>query len=189
MSSFSLTRLLQMASQAFPIGGYSHSQGLEAAIECGLVAGEAAVGQWIGDVLAFSLGPYELACLRDMSVAWQRDDIAALIRSNEEFLATRESAELRSASVQMGFSMRALLQVLPALPAPLLDTLGAMAEPSLPIGHGLVRSRGGFGDGVRMELGREPSAGRHEERAHRSIRGSANFVQYRPANRGMGAER
>jgi urease accessory protein len=132
MSSFSLTRLLQMASQAFPIGGYSHSQGLEAAIECGLVAGEAAVGQWIGDVLAFSLGPYELACLRDMSVAWQRDDIAALIRSNEEFLATRESAELRSASVQMGFSMRALLQVLPALPAPLLDTLGAMAEPSLP---------------------------------------------------------
>lgn len=132
MTSLARTRLLQMASQAFPIGGYSHSQGLEAAIECGLVADESGVQQWIADVLAFSLGPYELACLRDMSTAWQLDDVEALVRGNAEFLATRESAELRSASVQMGFSLRALLQVLPELPSALLGTLRAMAEPSLP---------------------------------------------------------
>ena len=33
MKAASLTRLLQLGSQALPIGGYSHSQGLESAIE------------------------------------------------------------------------------------------------------------------------------------------------------------
>jgi urease accessory protein len=121
-----------MASQAFPIGGYSHSQGLEAAIECGLVTDEATVQQWICDVLEFSLGPYELPCLGDMSHAWAADDMPALAGYNEEFLASRESAELRSATVQMGFSMRALLGSLPGMPRSVLEPLRVMVEPSLP---------------------------------------------------------
>jgi urease accessory protein len=51
---------------------------------------------------------------------------------NEEFLASRESAELRSATVQMGFSMRAVLDVLPEMPGWLLEPLKRLAEPSLP---------------------------------------------------------
>src|ERR1700692_3366043 len=46
--------LLQMASQAFPIGGYSHSYGLEAAVDSGAVRDEETVGRWIADVLEFS---------------------------------------------------------------------------------------------------------------------------------------
>lgn len=125
-------RLLQMASQAFPIGGYSHSQGLESAIEAGLVVGETSVLQWITDMLAFSVGTYEVPSLLQMADAWRHDDAAALARLNDEFLATRESAELRSATVQMGFSMRALIAALPELPDALAVTLTAMAEPSLP---------------------------------------------------------
>lgn len=121
-----------MASQAFPIGGYSHSQGLEAAVDCGLVGDEREVRQWITDMLSYSLGTYELPCLQDMSDAWIASDFDTLMQANEEFLATRESAELRSATVQMGFSMRTLLGVLPELPHPLLNTLQSMAEPSLP---------------------------------------------------------
>jgi urease accessory protein len=132
MSSPALTRLLQMASQAFPIGGYSHSQGLEAAVDGGLVADEASVQRWIIDVLSFSMGSYELPCLRDMSEAWIVPNLDALTRLNDEFLATRESAELRGATVQMGFSMRALLAVLPDLPDTLVKTLDRMPEPSLP---------------------------------------------------------
>ncbi|MDB6082632.1 MAG: urease accessory protein UreF [Gammaproteobacteria bacterium] len=126
------TRLLQMTSQAFPIGGYSHSFGLEAAIENGLVRDESAVGQWIADVLSFTMGRYELPVLREMRGLWIARDPLALNRLNEQFLATRESAELRGATVQMGFSMRALLAVLPALPGFLLETLQSMHEPSLP---------------------------------------------------------
>ena len=125
-------RLLQMTSQAFPIGGYSHSYGLEAAIESGLVRDEESVRRWIADVLTFSMGAYEIPVLRDMGEAWSARDFAAVSGLNAQFLATRESAELRSATVQMGFSLRALLAVLPELPDGLIETLNAMPEPSLP---------------------------------------------------------
>ncbi len=61
-----------------------------------------------------------------------RTDYDALCGLNEEFLATRESAELRGATVQMGFSMRSLLSVLPDMPAALNSALQTMQEPSLP---------------------------------------------------------
>jgi urease accessory protein len=130
-------RLFQMASQAFPIGGYSHSHGLEAAIESGClrtgsIRDEVSVEQWILDVLSFSLNSYEVPSLLDMGIAWAAEDLDAVRRLNQEFLATRESAELRSATVQMGFSMRALLAVLPELPTALIETLKLMEEPSLP---------------------------------------------------------
>ena len=125
-------RLLQMTSQAFPIGGYSHSYGLEAAIESGCVRDEESVRQWIADVLTFSMGAYEIPLLCDMGDAWSAQDFPVLSRRNREFLASRESAELRSATVRMGLSMRKLLAVLPDLPEFLLNTLRSMDEPSLP---------------------------------------------------------
>jgi urease accessory protein len=125
-------RLLQMTSQAFPIGGYSHSYGLEAAVESALVRDEASLQRWVADVLSYSIGRYEIPLLHQMSDAWIALDSMALGRLNERFLATRESAELRSATVQTGFSMRTLLAVLPALPDFLHDTLRSLHEPSLP---------------------------------------------------------
>jgi urease accessory protein len=132
MSMLARMRLLQMASQAMPIGGYSHSHGLEAAIECGLIRDEASVQRWISDVLSFSMNSYELPCLMNMGDAWIVRDFETLNRLNGEFLASRESAELRAATVQMGFSMRALLAGLPDFPDSWLKTLQTMHEPSLP---------------------------------------------------------
>jgi urease accessory protein len=126
------TRLLQMASQAFPIGGYSHSQGLESAVDGGLVGDEAAVQCWILDVLRFSMSSYELPVLRRMTAAWQSHDERVLMLLNDEFLASRESAELRRATVQMGFSLRELLKALPDLPETLQTTAARIVEPSLP---------------------------------------------------------
>ncbi len=132
MTLLERTRLLQLASQAFPVGGYSHSQGLESAIESGLVRDEASAGEWIVDVLRFSIGSYELPALLAMVEAWRRRDPVELARLDEKFLATRESAELRAATLQMGFSMRTLIAVLPDLDPGLDRTLSAMPEPSLP---------------------------------------------------------
>jgi urease accessory protein len=125
-------RLMQMTSQAFPIGGYSHSFGLEAAIEAGLVHDEATVGRWIADVLQFSLASYEIPMLIGFAGAWNTEDYSSVETLNDEFLATRESAELRAATVQMGYSLLKLLKVLPDLPRSLLDTLARLEEPSLP---------------------------------------------------------
>ena len=125
-------RLMQMTSQAFPIGGYSHSYGLESAIDSGLVRDEAGVRRWISDVLTFSLTSYEIPLMRDFGAAWAANDGAVLAALNAEFLATRESAELRAATVQMGFSLRQLLEVLPGLPDSLLAVLRGLHEPTLP---------------------------------------------------------
>ncbi len=132
MKAAALMRLLQLSSQALPIGGYSHSQGLESAIENRTVTDEASVLRWISDVLRLSIYAFEIPSLLALGDAWCARDDASLRSLNEEFIATRETAELRAATLQMGFSMRALLYVLPDLPARVIDTLRSMDEPCLP---------------------------------------------------------
>ncbi len=81
---------------------------------------------------SFSVAAYELPMLLEMCGAWSAADLPGLSRLNDEFLATRESSELRAATVQMGYSLRALLGVLPGVAADLLEALRAIDEPSLP---------------------------------------------------------
>lgn len=132
VTPLALTRLLQLGSQALPIGGYSHSQGLESAVESQFVTDEASTLRWISNVLRFSIYSFEVPVLLAMSDAWSAQEEANLKSLNEEFLATRESAELRAGTVQMGFSMRVLLQALPDLPVRIMETLRSMNEPGLP---------------------------------------------------------
>lgn len=97
----SLARLLQLASPTLPVGAYSYSGGLESAIESGLVHDAASAGRWIGDVLEFSVARMEAPLLLRMM---KEQDW------NETFLASRESAELRAETVQMGYSLNRLLK-------------------------------------------------------------------------------
>jgi urease accessory protein len=94
-------RLLQLASPALPVGAYSYSGGLEAAVEAGIVKDAASAQGWIGDVLGFSLSRMEAPILLRMM-----KDIG---KWNEVFLASRETAELRAETAQMGFSLNKLL--------------------------------------------------------------------------------
>lgn len=95
-------RLLQLASPTLPVGAYSYSGGLEAAIEAWLVADARSAQRWIGDVLEFSVLRMEAPLLRRMI---ETPDA----RWNEEFLASRETAEMRAETVQMGYSLNRLL--------------------------------------------------------------------------------
>lgn len=100
-----LLALLQLASPALPVGGFAYSQGLESAISEGLVHDAASAQRWIRDALLLVLARFEApAWLRIHDAALARDD-AALRHWNEELLATRETAELRAESLQMGASM------------------------------------------------------------------------------------
>src|SRR5213080_1481336 len=51
--------LLQLGDSALPIGGYSHSWGLEAAIDRGLVRDAASLEGWTHTYLRMTLGPLE----------------------------------------------------------------------------------------------------------------------------------
>ena len=100
--TFRLARLLQLASPTLPVGAYSYSQGLEAAIEAGIVRDEASAKAWIGDVLEFSIVRMEAQVLRSQ-IAGPSQEL------NDFFVATRETAELRAETLQMGEALARLL--------------------------------------------------------------------------------
>ena len=104
ISAESLARLLQLASPALPVGAYSYSGGLEAAVEAGIVHDAPSAERWIGDVLEHSLARMEAPVLWRMM-----SDPTRLAHWNEFFLASRETAELRAETVQMGYSLARLL--------------------------------------------------------------------------------
>lgn len=103
-------RLLQLASPSLPVGAYSYSQGLEAAVEAGIVTDTASAEAWIGDVLELSLASLEAPVLLRLIAAWKAGDVEAVARWNGEFVASRETAELRAETLQMGYSLRNLLR-------------------------------------------------------------------------------
>ena len=117
-----LSRLLQLASPALPVGAYTYSQGLEWAVESGIVRDEAAAGRWIADLLDHGISRFEAPLVATLMTAWASGDLAEIGCLNAEFLASRESAELRAETVQMGFSLRRLLRDLRD------DSLAAVAQ-------------------------------------------------------------
>jgi urease accessory protein len=104
-----LARLLQLASPALPVGAYSYSQGLEAAIAAGLVRDAASAQRWVEDVLEFSIARMDGPVLLRLCEAWGAGAIADAERWNALYLASRESAELRAETAQMGHSLARLL--------------------------------------------------------------------------------
>jgi urease accessory protein len=126
-----LARLLQLASPALPVGAYSYSQGLEAAIEAGIVRDAASAERWITDVLGYSLARMEAPVLLRLCAAWSAGDAASAARWNALFLAARETAELRAETAQMGYSLARLLPELGAGEVPL-------EEPSFPAAFGFA---------------------------------------------------
>jgi len=125
-----LSRLLQLASPALPVGAYTYSQGLEWAVESGAIRDEATALRWIADLLDWNLGRFEAPLLARMLAACRGvEDLAPL---NEMILASRETAELRAETVQMGYSMTRLLGELNDFPAPALATLRAVDQPVFP---------------------------------------------------------
>jgi urease accessory protein len=108
-SDITLARLLQLASPALPVGAYSYSQGLEAAVEAGVVRDAAGARRWIEDVLELSVARMEAPVFLRLCDAWRAGEPATAARWNAVFLASRESAELRAESVQMGYSLARLL--------------------------------------------------------------------------------
>ena len=100
-----LARLLQLASPALPVGAYSYSQGLEAAIEAGAVKDADSAARWIGDVLEFSLSGMDAPLLFILLSEKSRQE-----EMNVLYLASRETAELRAETLQMGYSLCRLLE-------------------------------------------------------------------------------
>ena len=105
LSPPALMMLMQLASPALPVGGFSYSEGLEAAVEHGLVHDEASAQTWLIDQLLLVQARSDLAVLAQAMAAWAQPDVPRLQQLNDWLLQTRETHEMRLQTEQMGRSL------------------------------------------------------------------------------------
>lgn len=109
MQSSALLHLLQLSSPSLPIGAYSYSQGLESAIESGLVHNEATAREWVVTHLLQVVAYFEAPLLWRLMAAFEECDLEKINAWSEIALAGRDTAEFRAESVQMGYSLGKLI--------------------------------------------------------------------------------
>lgn len=133
-----LLRLLQLASPSLPIGGFSYSQALESVVDDGTVHDAASAAAWIGDVLDLVVAEGEApVCWRLLDSAAARD-WRGFEHWNDWFRASRETAELRAETEQMGGSLARLASDLDLLDSPALQAARHCAPLTLPASFALA---------------------------------------------------
>lgn len=133
----SLLQLIWLASPALPVGGFSYSEGLEAAIEWAGIATEQAASDWLADQLHLSLARSDLAVVGQAVPAWRDGDTARIRMLNDWVFQTRESAEFLLQTEQMGRSFVEWLKLRHADAAAVFETLPA----SYPVAFAFAASR------------------------------------------------
>ncbi|MCV2369379.1 urease accessory protein UreF [Roseateles oligotrophus] len=128
-----LLQLIWLASPALPIGGFSYSEGLESAVEHGLVRDEASAAEWLSQQLALTQTRGDLALAARALPAWREGDLPALKRLNDWVLQTRETAELRLQSEQMGRSLLDWLRNHHTASAEQIEQCRALGQPTYPL--------------------------------------------------------
>jgi len=145
MNASALLHLLQFASPALPIGGYSYSQGLETAIDEGLVHDADSARAWMARCLDEVMACWDAPLLWRLLKAFAARDTAAIAEWSACFLASRDTFELRAETIQMGYSLTRLVSELgvadvaplgeevslPAAFACVVDALGIPHEEAL----------------------------------------------------------
>ena len=94
--------LLQINDALFPIGAYSHSQGLETYIQRGIVHDEATAKEYIHHKIRWNLAFTELLAARLSYLAAAYGDLEQLLSIEEILEASRIPMEQREAARKMG---------------------------------------------------------------------------------------
>jgi urease accessory protein len=128
--------LLQLADSALPIGGYSHSWGLEAAVGRQLVRDAAGLERWTRFWLRSTLGPFEGVVVGVVCPAAADQDWPIVLRANGLLRAGLAPPTLRQASREMGEQLLALAEAWPWA-TKLATTLRGLSAPSTQVANAL----------------------------------------------------
>ena len=139
----SLLHLLWLASPALPVGGFSYSEGLEAAVDAGIVHDEASAGDWLLNQLELVQARAELPVAAAAHASTLVLDGARLAELNAWVLQTRETSESLQQTQQMGRSLVVWMQSL-VPDAPVLSLLQALKPaPTWPVAMGAAAASRG----------------------------------------------
>ena len=137
-----LLQLMWLASPALPVGGFSYSEALEAAVDDGRVTGEASAAGWLANQMALAPARADLPVLAQAHAAWQRHDLARVTALNDFIGRTRETRELRLQSEQMGRSLAEWLRNQAGGDDARLAHLASLApSPTWPVAFALATAR------------------------------------------------
>lgn len=142
MLDSSLMQLMWLASPALPIGGFSYSECLEAAVDTGRAATESEASVWLVDQLHLSLARSDLPAVAQAIEAWCANDEARIATLNAWVLQTRESSELRAQTEQMGRSLLEWLRNHTTATSAQIAVL-AKQDPTYPMAFALAASSTG----------------------------------------------
>ena len=120
----SLLHLLWLASPALPVGAFSYSEGLEAAIDDGVVHDEASARDWLLNQLTLVMARSELPVMAAAHGAALVLDAARLQALNDWVRQTREASEPLTQTMQMGKSLVLWIESLQVPPSD--DTAAAL---------------------------------------------------------------
>ncbi|WP_179998692.1 urease accessory protein UreF [Acinetobacter sp. YH12239] len=117
-----LLKLLTLSSTALPVGAYCYSQGVESAIDQGLINDEQSSIAYFEEVLEVLLVRFELPVLKRLMQA--HDDEQQFNHWAQLYRASRESRELLAESQQLAFSLNAWIKDVLKMPVTVKKQLG-----------------------------------------------------------------
>jgi urease accessory protein len=136
-----LIELMRLASPALPVGGFSYSEGLEAAIDTGRVTDADSARNWLLDQLHLGLARCDLALLAAAHAAWLHADFQRVTELNAWVTTVRETHELLQQSQQMGRSLIEWLRPRAAGDAALAHAAALQPAPAWPVVFALAAVR------------------------------------------------
>lgn len=117
-----LLKLLTLSSTALPVGAYCYSQGVESAIETGLIQDEASSVAYFEEVLEMLLVRFELPILKRLMQSYADEEQFLLWA--DLYKASRESKELLAESQQLAFSLNAWIKDVLKMPVEVKKQFG-----------------------------------------------------------------
>ena len=117
-----LLKLLTLSSTALPVGAYCYSQGVESAIDRGMIHDETSSIAYFEEVLEMLLVRFELPVLKRL-MQHHADDEQFLYWA-QMYRASRESKELLAESKQLAFSMNSWIRDVLKMPVTVKKQFG-----------------------------------------------------------------
>jgi urease accessory protein len=100
-----LLSLLHLSDPALPIGGYSHSAGLETYVQSGIVKDAASAKAFVTEMLSKNIHYTDAAFVSLVYDAADAKDLNKLIQLDEECTAVKLPKEIRQASQKIGWRL------------------------------------------------------------------------------------